>query len=180
MKKTMFILAIVALALSAPLAPDVASAFPRDGAEQDYSALPPEKARFIDKTLEENATLTRPLHRELRQKYQELEYVSRLQKTEVKDVTRILDEIKSLQNRLDDLRQAANDKILKETGIDYRPGPRLAGRDHGRWNKGCSNGYNQSHGWAGGTRYDDGRPQDWKHGSGHERGRSRHQRDFDY
>jgi hypothetical protein len=178
MKKNLFILALVALALAAPLAAGSAAASARGGAEQDYSALPPEKARFIDKTMEEQAALARPLHRELRQKFQELEYVSRLQKAEVKDVSRILDEIKSLQNKLDDLRQAANDKILKETGIDYRPGPRVPGGDYGRRNNGCAGGYDRGHGWAGGDGRYEGRPQGWKHGSGHERGWGRHQRDF--
>jgi hypothetical protein len=173
MKKIFFILAITSLALAVPLAAGSATAFTR-GAEQDYSSLPPEKARFIDNTLKEQASLSRPLHRELRQKFQELEYVSRLQKAEVKDITRILDEIKNLQNRLDDLRQAANDKILKETGIDYRPGPGFKGENCGRWN----NSGNRGHGWAGGNRHYEGRSQGWKHGFGHERGWGRHQWDF--
>jgi hypothetical protein len=177
MKKNLFILAIVALALAVSLPLASASAFPRGGAEQDYSALPPEKARFIDKTLEEQASLTRPLHRELRQKFQELEYVSRLQKAEVKDITRILDEIKALQNRLEDLRQAATDKILKETGLDYRHALRSPGGDYGRRHSGCGNGCNRGHGLAGGGRHHEGR-QGWKNDFGHERGWGRHQRDL--
>lgn len=183
MKKTVFSITVIALALAAPLLLNASQGpealppeTPRYGTEQLYKALPPEKAQLFDQILKEHAAQARPLRRDLKQKSLELEYVSRLQKAEVKDITRILDEIKSVKSKLHDLKQSAADKILKETGIAYWPGRHLHAKP---WQR-CENGNldKRGHGWQGRGEgcnrggqeraQEHAREQAWGHGFGHD------------
>ncbi|MDR1242833.1 MAG: periplasmic heavy metal sensor [Deltaproteobacteria bacterium] len=176
MKKSIFVVTVVALALAVPLALNAASDPARNSSEQGrYADLPPEKAQLFDKMLDEHADLARPLHRELKQKFMELEYVSRLQQAEVKDITKLLDEINKIQNKVQDLELATEDKIQKQLGIAYRPGVHFPGEYHGRWGNERNRNDHRGSGWGGGCRNNYDRPYGWGHGSRHD-GKWKHYR----
>jgi plasmid maintenance system antidote protein VapI len=175
MKKSIFVVTVVALALAVPLVLNAAPDSAWNGSAQGrYADLPPEKAQLFDKILDEHADLARPLHRELKQKFMELEYVSRLQQAEVKDVTKLLDEINKIQNRVQDLDLATADKIQKQLGIAYRPGMNLQREYHGRWSNERYGNNHRGSGWGNGCGNND-RPYGRGHGSRHD-GRWKHYR----
>jgi hypothetical protein len=185
MKKTVFIITVVALALASPLILNAAhgteqlpTETPQQRTEQHRNALAPEKAQLFDKIIKEHTAQARPLQRDLKQKFLELEYVSRLQKAEVKDVTKILDEIKSVKSSLHDLKQGTADRIQKETGIAWWPGRHFQGKQHQR----IDNGHMDKRGQQGREEGCRSRGQEhaWGHNFGHDHsaGWGKHNRVF--
>jgi hypothetical protein len=173
MKKSIFMVTVVAFALALPLALNAAPNY----AQGRYADLPPEKAQLFDKILDDHANAARPLHRELKQKFMELEYVSRLQQAEVKDITKLMDEINKIQNKVQDLKLSTADKIQKQVGIAYWPGINYQQERHGRWNTERNGDDNRGHGWGRGCGNNDDRPYGRGYGSRHD-GKWRHYRDF--
>ncbi|MDL2307572.1 periplasmic heavy metal sensor [Desulfovibrio sp. OttesenSCG-928-C06] len=124
---------------------------PGSGAGYERPALAPEKQEACRKIMDSHWDKAAPLRKELSQKRDELEYLSRLPQTEPKTVTGLLGDIQVICDKLDKLNEETAKRIEKEVGIDARgfgmgrhagygwhgnyDGPRhMGGRHHmGRW-----------------------------------------------
>ena len=86
----------------------------------DRPALAPEKQEAVRKIMDDHRTKAEPLHREMSQKRAELEYLSRLDKTEPSTVTGLLNDIKGIGDKLAKLRDDTAQRMAQELGADYR------------------------------------------------------------
>lgn len=125
MKKSPIIVTFLLVALAIPtfaLAQPGQGPGPKDrpGYGWHHPGVAPEKAEAYGKIMDEHYAKAYPLGQEMRMKRMELEYMSRLERTEPKDITKLLNDMRGLEQQMDKMREATAERLQKEIGLDAR------------------------------------------------------------
>lgn len=163
-RKTPVIVTFLLLALAVPTFAFAGPGYhrgdgPRDGRGYDRPALAPEKQEAFRKIMDDHYAKAAPLRKEMGEKRAELEYLSRLDKTEPATVKGLLSEISALGDKLDKLHEDTAKRVEKEIGIEARGYGMHRGGGYGDcgWRAGYDGGPRGGYGYGHGGRHHGGR-----------------------
>lgn len=110
------------------------------GRGYDRPGIPPEKMEAFKNIMKDFRDKTQPIREQLWTKRTELNALSRNPNTQPATITKLAEDMSGLRAQLYKERQALNDKLEKEVGINFRP----YGADFG------GRGWHDGRGWHGG------------------------------
>lgn len=101
---------------------------PGYGPGWQHPAIAPEKQAAFEKIITEHRAKMQPLRNDMWAKQSELEYLSRADNAEAKDISKMVGELKTMREKAQAMRNDTAGKLSKELGISAEHAQALIGR----------------------------------------------------